>query len=468
MHRSLPLHLLLLLCSVLVIAAPSQAQTPGAGAETVTPAPASEQDPEKAAREAAEEQDPELGKKEERPIPPELLKDETPDAVFSARLKTQEQARLEELLEHWKKQVVIKNDELGNTFRRGKEQEGAERDATLEKLETIREQQSLRIRRFRSVLTQLQTVTGDVESGKAAADLVAGLPSYVDLTDPNALWNTVKSWVTSKEGGIRLGLSILRFIGILFVFRLLSKFVGKVITRALRAKRTNVPALLRDFLVNTIKKVIFIIGLVIALGEIGVNIAPLVAGIGVLGFVIGFALQDTLGNFAAGVMILINRPFDIGHFIDAAGAKGTVNQMNLFSTTLRTPDNQTIVIPNGKIWGDVITNITGNDTRRIDLEFGIGYEDDIPKAERVLATIIDEHPSVLKDPAPQIKLSALADSSVNFVVRPWVRTADYWDTYFDLTRTVKLRFDEENISIPFPQRDVHVKYEKSEGESAEA
>jgi len=182
----------------------------------------------------------------------------------------------------------------------------------------------------------------------------------------------------------------------------------------------------------------------------------MLAGLGVAGFIVGFALQDSLGNFAAGAMILIYRPFDVDDFVEVTGASGLVKKMNLVSTTITTFDNQTLVVPNSKIWGDVIKNVTAQTERRVDLEFGIGYDDDIELAERVLTEVVSAHDKVLADPEPMIKLHTLGDSSVNFVVRPWVRTDDYWDVYWDLMREVKLRFDREGISIPFPQRDVHL------------
>ena len=190
--------------------------------------------------------------------------------------------------------------------------------------------------------------------------------------------------------------------------------------------------------------------------QLGIQLGPLLAGLGVAGFIIGFALQDTLSNFASGMMILIYRPFDVGDLIEAGGVTGKVSEMSLVSTTVLTVDNQKLVVPNNKIWGDVIRNVTAQKMRRIDMTFGIGYSDDIAHAERVLAEIVQCEERVLADPEPVIRLHTLGESSVDFVVRPWVRTADYWEVYWDITRKVKERFDAEGISIPFPQRDVHL------------
>ena len=188
----------------------------------------------------------------------------------------------------------------------------------------------------------------------------------------------------------------------------------------------------------------------------------MLAIIGAAGFVIAFALQNSLSNFASGILMLVYRPFDIGDVVNVGGVLGKVESMHLLSTQLRTPDNQLVIVPNNSVWGGVITNITGITQRRVDMVFGIGYSDDIDKAQKILEDITNSHQLVLRDPAPVIKLHELADSSVNFIVRPWVKPEDYWNVYWDITRDVKRRFDAEGVSIPFPQRDVHL-YQESAG-----
>jgi len=241
----------------------------------------------------------------------------------------------------------------------------------------------------------------------------------------------------------------------LVVFLILGRILGGVVSRGMKTFRKT-SDLLRDFFVNSVRKVTIFIGVVVALSYLEVDIGPFLAAIGAAGFVIGFALQGTLSNFASGVMILLYRPYDIGDAVSVAGVAGSVDAMTLVSTTIRSWDNQRIVIPNNKIWGDVITNITGNTTRRVDMVFGISYSDDIDEAQAILEDIVNKTEGVLKDPAPTIKMHELADSSVNFVVRPWSKTSDYWNVYWAVTREVKKRFDAEGISIPFPQRDVHL------------
>jgi small conductance mechanosensitive channel len=214
-------------------------------------------------------------------------------------------------------------------------------------------------------------------------------------------------------------------------------------------------------MVSTGRNLVVMIGILIALSQLGISLGPLLAGLGIAGFIIGFAMQDALSNFASGMLILFYRPFDVGDTVEAGGVRGKVRSMSLVNTTIMTFDNQSLVIPNNLIWSTVIKNVTAQRTRRVDLTFGISYGDDIEKAERIFRDIVTEHEKVLDSPEPMIHLHELGDSSVNFIVRPWVRTDDYWDVYWDITRTVKLRLDEEGISIPFPQRDVHVYETKS-------
>ncbi|MEP4148859.1 MAG: mechanosensitive ion channel family protein [Halioglobus sp.] len=245
------------------------------------------------------------------------------------------------------------------------------------------------------------------------------------------------------------------FLVIILIARSLSHMTKKAVRAACDRPGVDLSVLLKDVLVSVCGGVVMVVGVLVALAQVGISLGPMLAGLGVAGFVVGFALQDTLGNFAAGGMILIYRPYDVDDFVEVAGASGLVKKMSLVSTTIATFDNQILVIPNSKIWGDVIKNVTAQKLRRVDLMFGIGYSDDIPHAERVLQQALEAHEKVLSKPNALIKVHELGDSSVNIVVRPWVKTEDYWDVYWDLTRDVKMRFDQEGISIPFPQRDVH-------------
>ncbi|MFT4543213.1 MAG: small conductance mechanosensitive channel [Planctomycetota bacterium] len=315
------------------------------------------------------------------------------------------------------------------------------------------------------VQTQIDALDAAGDS-TGSSELAAFLADTTNIIDPSNLdvgmlanlaetWTIKgKDWVVDELPGYVANLAIL--LVIYLIFKVLGGVLARLTNKALSSSKMNISTLLRDFSVTIVRKGTIVIGLVIGLSTIGINMGPVLAGLGVFGFVIGFALQDTMGNFAAGVMLLLYRPFDVGDFINAAGVAGSVRSLSLVSTTLTTPDNQTVIIPNGSIWGGVITNVTAQDTRRIDLVAGIGYTDDIEKAEKVLAEIVAAHPLVLKDPAPSIRLSELADSSVNFVVRPWCKTSNYWGVKCDLTKSIKQRFDAEGISIPYPQQDIHL------------
>jgi len=272
-------------------------------------------------------------------------------------------------------------------------------------------------------------------------------------------WETSKVALVEKAPDILL--KLVAFVLIILAFRALARLVKRFIKSALNKPAVNLSALLKDILISASGALVMLVGIFVALSQIGISLGPALAGLGVAGFIVGFALQDTLGNFAAGGMILFYRPYDVNDYVEVSGASGLVKKMNLVSTTITTFDNQTLVIPNSKIWGDVIKNVTAQATRRVDMEFGISYSDDIEKTERVLREIVESHEKVLAEPEPMIHLHKLGDSSINFVVRPWTATTDYWEVYWYVTREVKMRFDKEGISIPFPQRDVHVYHQNS-------
>jgi small conductance mechanosensitive channel len=294
--------------------------------------------------------------------------------------------------------------------------------------------------------TQLVTATRDISSGL--------LDTGVAISLLGRTLKKVTDWL--MDSGPKYLVKLLLLVSILFVFRFASRIVRTGLEKALDASNLNLSQLAHRMIVSIASNLVMLFGILVALSQLGISLGPLLAGLGVVGFIVGFALQDTLGNFAAGVMILLYRPYDMGDLIDVGGVFGQVDKMSLVSTSLLTLDNQLFVVPNSKIWGDVIKNVTAQDTRRIDMVFGISYSDDIPKAESILEDILQSHDKVLDTPESMVRLHTLGASSVDFVVRPWVKVDDYWDVYWDVTRTVKLRFDEEGISIPFPQHDVHV------------
>ncbi|GGD39125.1 mechanosensitive ion channel protein [Malaciobacter pacificus] len=239
-------------------------------------------------------------------------------------------------------------------------------------------------------------------------------------------------------------------------------YIGKWVARKLTdlvvkitRKTGKVDETLLKFLSNIIFYVLMIVVILTALEQLGVDTTSFLAILGAAGLAIGLALKDSLSNFASGVMIIMFRPFKVGDFINAGGVSGSVEEISIFNTILKTGDNQTLIVPNGAITSGTITNVNAKPTRRVDLVVGIGYDDDIKKAKEVLNTIITSDERVLVDEGVTVAVSELADSSVNFVVRAWVNTPDYWAVKFDLTENIKLTFDKEGISIPYPQQDVH-------------
>ncbi|MBR9727587.1 mechanosensitive ion channel family protein [Shewanella intestini] len=292
----------------------------------------------------------------------------------------------------------------------------------------------------------LFNISGDITQDVLNIDLATGLLQQ---------WGKVITNHALKNGP-SFAFKLFIFCLILFITSLVAKLATRLVSKTVSASKLNFSKLLQDFFISLSSKTVFALGLLIALSQLGFELGPLLAGFGIAGVIIGFALQDTLSNFASGMMILIYRPYDVGDLINAAGVTGKVSHMSLVSTTIKTLDNQRLIIPNNKIWGDTINNITAEHLRRVDMVFGISYSDNIEHAEKVLADIISKHELIRPEPEPMIKLHTLNESSVDFIVRPWVRPEHYWDVYWDITRAVKIRFDEEGISIPFPQRDVHV------------
>ena len=327
------------------------------------------------------------------------------------------------------------------------------KSALIKHATNLMEERTAIIDLFEVVLAELELKGGEIEEYNSYIKAVSGIK--VDVTDASATWTTITGWLLSSEGGIRWAINLGKFIVILVLSYFLSIVAGKAAKR-IAAKSPNLSALLSEFLVLSARRLVLFIGFFVGLSALEINVGPVLAIIGAAGFVIAFALQNSLSNFASGLLMLAYRPFDIGETVNVAGVLGKVETMNLLSTQLRTPDNQLLVIPNNSVWGGVITNITGITQRRVDLVFGIGYGDDIDVAQKILEDIVNENELVLKDPEPVVKLHELGDSSVNFICRPWVKPENYWKVHWDITREVKRRFDANGVSIPFPQRDVHL------------
>lgn len=307
-----------------------------------------------------------------------------------------------------------------------------------------------------------------VPESKGASDTIAGVADFILPTGERSMATTAEEvtetihksvdFVTKTdwlgEYLIPWGTRILFALIIFVVGRWIVKALVKALRRALA--RARMDEMLIHFLSNIAYMALLVVVVLAVLEQLGVNTTSALAVFGAAGLAIGLALQGSLSNFAAGVMLVFFRPFDTGDFVEVAGITGIVEQIRMFSTVLRTPDNREIIIPNGQINDGKIINFSARDTRRIDLVLGIGYDDDIRKARGLIEDIIASDSRILEDPAPKVMLLELADSSVNIATRPWVKSADYWDVRADLLEKIKTRFDENGISIPYPQRDVHL------------
>jgi small conductance mechanosensitive channel len=355
----------------------------------------------------------------------------------------------------WQKLVQQKVAEISTAEIAGLRVEGDDSKEKIGQANTLREARTALIDRQKAVLTALRDKGGtdeEIAPYNQYLQSVSGL--VINAKKPGTAFTVIQGWLVSKEGGVRWGANLIKFLLVVIVAWMIAGVVARIMRKV--TSKTKFSALLENFIVNTSRNLVKIFGLIIGLSMLEVDIGPLLAGVGVLGFVVGFALQDTLGNFAAGFMILLYRPYDVGDFVTAGGVTGTVVAMSLVSTTFKTPDNQKVIMPNGKIWGDTITNTTGNKTRRIDLVIGCGYDDDLAKVQSILEEVVSAQEGLLKEPEAFVGVSELADSSVNFFVRPWVNTGDYGVIRSALIRAIKERFDAEGINIPYPTRQLYL------------
>jgi small conductance mechanosensitive channel len=271
---------------------------------------------------------------------------------------------------------------------------------------------------------------------------------------PDLGFDWAEVWTTIQTTGVELGINLITAIAIFFVGKWVVNLVIKGMLNAMQ--KSDMDVTLRRFIANLLRMLLMLFVIIAAIHQLGVQTASLIALLGAAGLAVGLALQGSLSNFAAGVLIVLFRPYKVGDWIEGGGVSGAVEEVQILTTVLKTGDNKRVIIPNSQIMGSTITNYSANETRRIDLVVGVSYSDDLDKVRKELEGLVAAEERILADPAVTIAVSELADSSVNFVLRPWVKTEDYWGVYFDLTEAVKKRFDEVGISIPFPQRDVHL------------
>lgn len=322
----------------------------------------------------------------------------------------------------------------------------------IQRLSDLRDERKALADKLHIILLEWESKGGDVKAYQLYINAVTGLK--LDVTDTSGAWLTIINWAQSKEGGIRWAINSIKLLLALFVFIGVSMALGKLVDKLL--SKANASQLMSRFVSLGVRRGVLFIGFMVALTIMEFNIAPLLAIIGAAGLVIGLALQSTLSNFASGILMLVYRPFDLDDVICIENNSCTVKKMTLFSTTVTSFDNTVLVVPNNTIWGGVIINYTTNPVRRVDLIFGISYSDDIDTAKAIIWHVLEQHPKILKKPEAAVRVDNLGDSSVNLLCRPWTKTENYWDVYWDLQEQVKKAFDEGGISIPFPQRDVHM------------
>lgn len=383
---------------------------------------------------------------------------EKPLELFAVQLRPMRKAELEKLLEDWLTALqdqVLETSELSYRLRSGELAE-ADQKVFKQKERTARAAELEIAKRVRILIGALEAKGGDVKEASAYLKSATDISSELKPSGQVSYYmDQLKNWLKAKDGGIAFAGHLATAAATMLLFWLIAKVVTKVVRNGL-LKQQKGSRILKDFVIRITGSVVLGIGFMVVLAGMGVELGPMLAAMGAGGFILGFALQETLGNFASGMMIMIYQPFDEGDYVEIAGVAGTVDKMSLVSTTMLTLDNKELIIPNKKAWGDTITNYSGRKVRRVDLVFGISYSDDIDKALVILEEVANKHEMVLKEPILQTGVHSLGDSSVNLLLRPWVKTVDYWDVYWDLTKMVKQRFDKENISIPFPQRDLHV------------
>ncbi|USZ50903.1 mechanosensitive ion channel family protein [Halomonas sp. DN3] len=266
--------------------------------------------------------------------------------------------------------------------------------------------------------------------------------------------------------GLQFLINLVAAAAIFIIGRWVAKAVHRVVVKGMQ--RADVEPLLVKFLGNILYALLLTFVILAAISRIGIQTASLIAVIGAAGLAVGLALQGSLANFAAGVMVIIFRPYRIGDYVEAGGVSGTVEDVQIISTELSTPDNRKIIVPNGQMMSGAVVNYSAHATRRVDLTVGVGYDDDIDTVRRVLESVVADDPRVLSEPAPNIRMNAMGDSAITWIVRPWVQASDYWDVYWEMTEEIKRRFDREGISIPFPQRDVHLYHHAKDESQANA
>lgn len=399
----------------------------------------------------------ESARDQETGLTQEVLNGAIDPSELELRLIPMTKSELERLAEKWLEIVREKTEDVMSAQLAINKTDGKIEDAARENLAALSLERGALFDKYSKVISSLEKKGGDpalISEYRAYRSSV--IVEETRTADYETLVAESLNWLAARDGGVQLAISIAIIVSVLIGLLIFAK-VARSFARRWMGHIPNLSKLLQAFLAAFVYWVVMAVGLMITLSAVGIDISPVFALIGGASFIMAFAFQDTLGNLASGLMIMINRPFDEGHYVDVGGVAGSVKSVSIVATTVVTPDNQIIVIPNKNVWGNVITNVTASKTRRVDLVFGISYEDSISDAWRVIEETTNAHPLVLDEPKPAIHVHELADSSVNFICRPWTKTSDYWDVHWDLTRQIKENFDTAGISIPYPQQDLHIK-----------
>lgn len=369
---------------------------------------------------------------------------------FQLRLIPLTATELSALATRWQDIVRGQTDAVVEKTISARNQAGGPTQQDNEAIVALTEARNAGFQRYSAVVSNLEKKGGDeAEVAAFRAYRSAIIVDEKQQADLSTLVAQALAWLASPTGGLKIALDISVLVGTLLGLFIVARMVRGYARRVIR-RVPNLSKLLQGFIAMVIYWITVAVGLMIVLSALGYDITPVFALVGGASFIIAFAMQDTLGNLAAGLMIMLNRPFDEGDYITAGGTAGTVKSVSIVSTTITTPDNQVIVIPNSMVWGDVITNATASALRRVDLMFGIDYGDDADTAMQIILDLSRADPRVLGDPEPWVRVTNLGDSSVDLTARLWCNAADYWDIKFDMTKAVKEAFDQNGISIPYP------------------
>ncbi|NOD95544.1 mechanosensitive ion channel [Ruegeria sp. HKCCD4884] len=356
----------------------------------------------------------------------------------------------------WQSYVRTRLEEVAQVNLQLRSASGTREDSLRSQLSSLNDSGSDILNNYRLVLEAWTLKGAKAEDLEPHTDYILALKTgALKTTDIQTLFQNAWAWLFSWDGGVGLLLAGLGVLLAVWAMMFIARMVRRVTERGLN-KIPTISRMLKRFIATTVYWAVFVLGILVVLALFGVNVTPLFAVLGGLSFILGFALQETLGNLASGLMIMVLKPFDTGDYIQVGSSSGFVDEMSVVSTKIRTFDNQIIIVPNSKIWGDVITNVSASEERRVDLVFGIAYSDNAAQAIEVLKDLVARHRLCLNTPEPEIFVGELGDNSVNIFCRPWSKSDDYWTVFWDLTGQAKERFDEEGISIPFPQRDVHI------------